>query len=100
MREWQETGRKKSPPGGYVVRIASGTGDCSQFAALALKLLNKIPAQAASAKPLGDLHVYIAVRPIVVKKDASFPGSVTLQLQNPLSATLSALDGILDFLPG
>jgi len=68
VREWQETGRKKSPPGGYVGRVAAGTRDCSQFAAFALKLLNKIPAQAASAKPLGDLHVYIAVRPIVVKK--------------------------------
>src|SRR5262249_46983540 len=54
---WQEAGRKKSPTGGNVGGIAARTGDGSEFAALALELLDEKRPQTASAEPLGNFQI-------------------------------------------
>src|SRR5262252_1821340 len=100
MGKREEARRKKGPPGGDIGRIAAGTRHGAELAAFALEFLNKIGSQAALAERLRDFHIDVAVRSIVVEKDASFAGGLFFQFQEPLATALAALDGVLNLVLG
>src|SRR5207249_160188 len=51
-------------------------------------------------KWLHHFHVNVTVRPVVMKQDAPFGGERSIQFEEPLAATLPALQTALNFLLG
>src|SRR3989442_1148337 len=91
LREGNEPGSLEGPTGWDVGRIATRAGNGAEFVAQPLQFLDQVGAQAAPPKRLTHFHVEVAIRPIIVKQDASFAGNFSIDFQEPLAASLPSL---------
>src|SRR6266404_7549996 len=91
VREGNEPGELEGPTGCDVGRVATRGWNGAELVAGSLQFLDEVRAQSAPPKRLHHLHVDVAVRPVVMEQDSSFRGDRSIHFEEPLAATLPAL---------
>lgn len=97
-----EAGLLQRFAGGHVVGIAAGAGNAAALVADSFQFLDKIRAETALTVRLGDFHVNVAIRAVVVVKDASGSGDGAVDIESPIVVRLATVaeNGTIDRVSG